>query len=117
MQRAATFVLLVSAALAPFAAAPAYADPGSHRMIESSVETTGAAVRFPDQARGNIELVGCEGCTMRSLQLAPDARFTLNGASVTLSQLRSAANGRNAPLTIHFRLSDNLVTRVDLVVF
>ena len=45
-------------------------------------------------------------------------QFFINGQEVTLAKLSSAALGAtNKPLTIHFRLRDKVVTRVQLTVF
>jgi hypothetical protein len=115
MNSVARLALILTLAVAPLAAG---AVEPQHAIIESSVETTGAGVHFPDSLRGKIDLIGCDKCAGQSLQLQSSTTFTLNGAQITLAQMRSAAAGAgDKQITIHFRLADRLVTRVDLVSF
>jgi hypothetical protein len=87
------------------------------KIIEASVETTGVAVHFPASAAGSVLVQGCPQCRDQSLQLSAATGYFINGQSVTLAQITSAARGgADKALTIHFRLKDKIVTRIDLTV-
>jgi hypothetical protein len=87
-------------------------------VMEASLETNGNAVRFPASSSGSVLVQGCPQCVEQSLRLDAHSQFFINGQAVTLAKLTSAALGAtNKPLTIHFRLKDKVVTRVDLTVF
>jgi DNA replicative helicase MCM subunit Mcm2 (Cdc46/Mcm family) len=85
------------------------------KVIEASVETSGDAVHFPSSASGRILVQGCPECRDQSLQLDAASAYFIDGQRVTLAQITGAARGgANRPLTIHFRVKDKVVTRVDL---
>jgi hypothetical protein len=87
-------------------------------VMEASIETNGNGARFPASSNGTVVVQGCPQCLEQSLQLDAHSRFFINGQETTLAKLTSAALGAtNKPLTIHFRLRDKVVTRVDLTVF
>jgi hypothetical protein len=87
-------------------------------VLETSIETQGNAVHFPAAAGGRLILENCATCKDQALQLAPTAQFFINGQGVSLAQLRTAAAGSSGTaLTVHYRLGDKLVTRIDLTVF
>jgi hypothetical protein len=87
-------------------------------VMEASIETDGNAVRFPGSASGSVLIQGCPQCVEQSVRLDSHSQFFINGQEVTLAKLSSAALGAtNRPLTIHFRLKDKVVTRVELTVF
>ena len=87
-------------------------------VMEASIETNGNAVRFPASSTGALLVQGCPQCVTQSLRMDAHTRFSLNGQEITLAKLASAALGAaNKPLTIHYRLKDKVVTRVDLTVF
>jgi hypothetical protein len=110
-KRAAVLLALAACTLT------AQADLAAITVLESSVETTGVAVHFPSSATGNVLVQGCPQCRDQSLQLAPETGYFINGQRVTLAQITSAAQGgADKPLTIHFRLKDKIVTRIDLTV-
>jgi hypothetical protein len=86
-------------------------------VTEASVETSANLVHLPPTLAGTIQVLGCPQCRLQSLQLGPDSRFFLNGQEISLVQLSTAAlSGTGNPLTIHYRLSDSIVTRVELAV-
>jgi hypothetical protein len=83
--------------------------------IEASIETVGANTHFPRSPDGRVSVSGCAQCRDQSLSLTAATRYTINGAAVTLAQITSAAAGAQHSVTIHFALSDRLVSRIDLV--
>jgi len=86
-------------------------------VLETSVETNGANVHFPSSASGSVLVQGCPQCRDQSLQLTAATGYFINGQRATLAQITSAARGgADKSLTIHFRLKDKIVTRIDLTV-
>ncbi len=86
-------------------------------VMEASVETSANLVHLPSTATGTIQVLGCPQCRLQSLQLDPTSKFFMNGKEISLAQLSTAAlSGEGKPLTIHYRLSDSIVTRVELTV-
>ena len=86
-------------------------------LLEASVETNGANVHFPGAVSGKVVVQGCPQCREQALQLAPTTGYFINGQPATLSQITNAARGGiDKPLTIHYRLKDKIVSRIDLTV-
>lgn len=83
--------------------------------IEASIETTGANTHFPRSPDGRVTVSGCAQCRDQSLALSAATRYTINGAAVSLARITAAAAGAQHSVTIHFALSDRLVSRIDLV--
>jgi hypothetical protein len=87
-------------------------------VLEASVETTSAGVHFPSSLSGRILVQGCPQCVDQALQLDAHTQFFVNGQATTLAKVAAAALGAAGDsVTIHFRLKDKVVTRVDLTVF
>lgn len=81
--------------------------------IEGSVETTTDAVIFPSSVDGRVTVRGCEGCQHSTLQLDKDTRCILAGQTVSLKDMAAYAHQASArPLTISYRLSDLVVSRI-----
>jgi hypothetical protein len=86
-------------------------------VMEASVETSADQVHLPSSLAGTIQVLGCPQCRLQSLQLDSSSQFFMNFQEVSLVQFSTAAlNAVGKPLTIHYRLSDSIVTRVDLTV-
>jgi hypothetical protein len=86
-------------------------------VTEASVETSANMVHVPPTLAGTIQVLGCPLCRLQSLQLNADSKFFRNFKEITLEQFSTEAlNGAGKPLTIHYRLSDSIVTRVELAV-
>jgi hypothetical protein len=86
-------------------------------VMEASVETSANLVHLPPTLAGTIQVLGCPQCRLQSLQLDSSSRFFMNFQEVSLEQFSTAAlSGTGNPLTIHYRLSDSIVTRVELAV-
>jgi len=87
-------------------------------VVEASIETAGSGVHFPSTLSGKLIVQGCPQCVDQALQLDAHTQFYLNGRSITFAQLSSAALGAaDKSLTVHYRLKDKVVTRVDLTEF
>jgi hypothetical protein len=87
-------------------------------VMEASIETNGNAVHFPGSTSGSLTVQGCPQCVQQSLRMDAHTRFFINGQETTLGKLSSAALGATGkPLTVHYRLQDKVVTRVELTVF
>ena len=81
--------------------------------IEGAVETTTDAVIFPSGLDGRVTVRGCEGCLHSTLQLDKDTRCILAGQTVSLKDMAAYAHQASArPLTISYRLSDLVVSRI-----
>ena len=87
-------------------------------VMEASIETDGNGARFPASSTGTVVVQNCPHCVEQTLRLDGHTQFFINGQATTLAKLTSAAlGGAGKPLTIHYRLTDKVVTRVDLTVF
>jgi hypothetical protein len=84
-------------------------------VMEASVETSANLVHLPATLAGTIQVLDCPQCRLQSLQLDSGSQFFLNFQEISLEQFSTAAlNAAGKPLTIHYRLSDSIVTRVEL---
>jgi|SRR4249919_1073257 hypothetical protein len=82
-------------------------------VIEGSVETTTDAVIFPSGLDGRVTVRGCDGCLHSTLQLDKNTRCILAGQTVSLRDMAAYARQASArPLTISYRLSDLVVSRI-----
>lgn len=81
------------------------------RLLEDSVETIAERVTFPGSLAGSITVSGG-----RVLRLGPDTRFYAGGRQVNLAEMAAYARAAGAaPLTIHYRLQDAIVSRVTML--
>lgn len=81
--------------------------------IEGSVETTTDEVIFPSGLDGRVTVRECEGCLHSTLQLDKNTRCILAGQTVSLRDMAAYAHQASArPLTISYRLSDLVVSRI-----
>jgi hypothetical protein len=95
------------------AAAWAQMPPGT--VIEGSIETNTDALIFPLDAHGRITVRNCGGCQSPTLQLDAATQFQLAGHSVTLREMADYAHQTSGRLaTIHYRLSDKIVSRISI---
>ena len=84
--------------------------------IEGSVETTTDAVIFPSGLDGRVTVRDCEGCLHSTLQLDKNTRCILAGQTVSLRDMTAYAGRASArPLTITYRLSDHVVSRITVL--
>ena len=85
-------------------------------VIEGSVETSTDAVIFPSGLDGRVTVRGCEGCLHSTLQLDKNTRCILAGQTVSLRDMAAYAQKTSArPLTITYRLSDLVVSRISVL--
>jgi hypothetical protein len=97
------------------AGAGAWAQLPSGTVIEGSVETNTDALIFPSDVHGRITVRNCGGCESSTLQLDAATKFNLAGHPVSLREMADYArqtSGRVA--TIHYRLSDKIVSRITI---
>jgi hypothetical protein len=82
-------------------------------LIEASVESRASDVSLPAEERGIITARSCSSCTAQTFYFAKERLLLVNGRQVELAQLRSALQrAGNAPVTVYYRRSDSLVTRI-----
>jgi hypothetical protein len=108
-------LFLTTLALAVAGAVPAQMPPAT--PIEGSVETTTDAVILPDTLQGRVTVRNCESCESSTLQLDGHTQLNLAGRQVSLHEMASylhKVSGRS--LTIHYRLSDHVVSLISVVV-
>ena len=99
--------LLVGLALAA-ASGIALAQRPPVTVIEGSVETNADQVIFPGSLAGKVDVRDGQ-----SLQLGPDTQFVAAGKVLSLAEMTAYARGAgSAPLTIHYRLKDSVVSRI-----
>jgi len=99
------------AGLALAAGGAAYAQRPPVTVIEGSIETSANQVIFPSSLAGKVSVLGGQ-----SLQLGPGTQFTAGGRLVSLADMAAYARGAgSAPLTIHYRLKDSVVSRITIL--
>jgi len=85
-------------------------------VLESSVETSTDLVLFPRSTAGKIQARACAACSAKLLQLDGSTKFNLAGQQVTLAQMSAYCSGVSGKsLTIHYRLSDSIVSLVSVL--
>jgi hypothetical protein len=110
-----TFRILTAALLLCFAGAggAARAQLPPNVVIEGSIETTTDAVIFPSSLDGRVQVRGCTGCLHSTLQLDKNSKCILAGHVVSLREMASYAQQTSGrPLTISYRLRDQVVSRI-----
>ena len=109
---------LVFASLLALAAlgGPVQAQMPPNVVLEGSVETTTDQVIFPSGLDGRVDVRHCLGCLHSTLQLDQNTRCILAGRNVSLRDMAAFA-GQNLgrPLTITYRLSDLVVSRISVL--
>jgi hypothetical protein len=84
--------------------------------LEGSVETTTDAVILPSSLLGRVTVRNCEGCESPTLQLDAHTVLELNGRTVSLAEFaRYAQASTGKSLTIHYRLSNRIVSRITVL--
>lgn len=84
--------------------------------IEGSVETMTDAVIMPESLSGRVTVRHCEGCISSTLQLDANTRCNLAGRLVSVKEMANYLRATRAkPLTIHYRLSDQIVTLISVL--
>ena len=85
--------------------------------IEGSVETTTDAVILPETLQGRVTVRNCESCESSTLQLDGQTQLNLAGRRVSLHEMASYLHKvSGGSLTIHYRLSDHVVSLISVVV-
>ncbi|MDE2220314.1 MAG: hypothetical protein KGL25_02260 [Gammaproteobacteria bacterium] len=93
--------------------APAQAQMPPNVVLENSVETTTDAVIFPAGLDGRVSVRNCLGCLHSTLQLDQNTSCILAGHTVSLREMAAYARQNvGKPLTISYRLSDLVVSRI-----
>lgn len=103
-----TLVAFLGAVMLAAAAAPAPAQRPPITVIEGSVETSADQVLLPSTLAGKVSVRGGG-----SLQLGPESQFYAAGRLVSLPDMAAFLRGAGrAPMTIHYRLKDGIVSRI-----
>src|SRR5258707_10348336 len=107
---------LLWSATQPVAAQPATAELAPGTVLEASVETSSDQVLFPSSLAGTIQASPCATCAAKPLQLDNATIFNLAGQQVSLQQMAAYCSSvRGKSLTIHYRLSDSIVSLVSVL--
>lgn len=108
-------IKLLIAAAAVTLALPALAD---FRIVSNSYEVSLADVTVPPSQSSNLAFKECSDCDTRSIRLANDARFVLNGRTVRYDRFRSTVqqirDRSKASVTVRHHLESNTVTAVSV---
>jgi hypothetical protein len=79
---------------------------------ESSTELTG----LPATVAGKIRVQSCSTCAVKMLSMDSATRFNLGGKRVSLQEMAAyCAKNTHKPLTIHYRLTDSVVSLVSVL--
>lgn len=110
---------LVSGGVLQSAAAQVSADaanvpPGT--VLEASVESSTDWVLFPSSPLGKIQAQACTTCAAKLLPVDAATRFNLGGQQVSMLQMAAyCSKTPGKSLTIHYRLSDSVVSLVSVL--
>jgi hypothetical protein len=82
-------------------------------ILEDSLEMDAQQGRWPDEARGQMVLVGCGGCARDRFSIGEDAEFLLSGEPVPYRTLVSAIrSGRYQRVFVAVSRATGEITRV-----
>jgi hypothetical protein len=104
----------LQSAAAQVAADAAASPPGT--VLETAVESSTDQVVFPASLPGRIQAQACSTCAVKQLPMDAATRFNLGGQNVSLQQMAAyCSTTAGKPLTIHYRLSDSVVSLVSVL--
>jgi len=84
-------------------------------VLEASVESATDQIVFPATLPGSLQARPCPACAYKVLPLDANTRFNLGGQLVTLQQMTAfCVTSTSKPLTVHYRLSDGVVSLVSV---
>jgi hypothetical protein len=82
---------------------------------EGAVETTANELSLPGNEQGIVTVRGCATCSTQTFYLDKQVQFLLGGRHVSLTEMSVALRSASgAQVTLHYRRTDSLVTRVVL---
>ena len=85
-------------------------------VLEASVESSSDQILFPSSLAGKIQASPCASCAAKLLQLDTMTIFNLAGQQVSLQQMAAYCSSvRGKSVTIHYRLSDSIVSLVSVL--
>lgn len=94
--------------------ATAQLPPGT--VLEASVESESDQILFPSSLAGTLQASPCATCAAKVLQLDTATKFNLGGQQVTLQQMAAYCGSvRGKSVTIHYRISDSIVSLVSVL--
>jgi hypothetical protein len=101
-------------ATAQTAAQIAALPPGT--VLEGSVESSTDLLVLPTSLSGSLQTRACSACAVRVLALDSATRFNLGGQQVSLQQMAQyCSTTAGKALTVHYRLSDSVVSLVSVL--
>ena len=115
----ATALLVLSAAAMQAATAQTAAQiaalpPGT--VLEGSVESSTDLIVLPTTLSGSLQARACSGCAAKVLAVDSATRFNLAGQQVSLQQMAQyCSTTAGKPLTVHYRISDSVVSLVSVL--
>jgi len=113
---ALALALLSVGAAQPLAAQVSAASLPPGTVLEASVESSTDQVIFPSSLPGRIQAQACSTCGVKQLAADATTRFNLAGKQVSLQQMAAyCSTTAGKPLTIHYRLSDSIVSLVSVL--
>jgi len=84
-------------------------------VLEASVESATDQIVLPASLPGSLQARPCQTCASRVLPVDANTHFNLGGQLVTLPQMIAyCATATSKPLTVHYRLSDGVVSLVSV---
>ncbi|MGI9239085.1 MAG: hypothetical protein ACR2QZ_16920 [Woeseiaceae bacterium] len=106
--------LLIAAAAVTFAL-PAFAD---FEVVSEAYEMSLVDVTVPPSRSGRLAFKECGDCETKSIRMAREARFLLNGRIVRFDGFRAAVqkigNRSSASVTVKHHLASDTVTSVSV---
>jgi len=86
-------------------------------LIEGAVETTANELSLPAAEAGIITVRACPTCSTQTFYFGKERQLFLDGKLVSLAQMSAALRiAGDAPVTLHYRRKDQVVTRIVFVV-
>lgn len=108
---------LIISAVALLLTMPAAAD---FTLVTSGAEVALSDVRLPRNAGGTIAYKACASCDYETYRVSSDARWLINGKSMTLSDFRQrialVTNPERRATTVTRHIESNQITKVRVTV-
>lgn len=85
-------------------------------LVEGAVETTANELSLPGSEQGIITVRACPACSTQTFYFDKERQLISGGHSLSLAQMTAALRAAgDAPVTLHFRRKDQVVTRIVLM--
>ncbi len=75
-------------------------DKRGMRVLETGYETSGAALTFPLDANGGVDVKECTTCAIKRLSLRADTLYQIDKRTVTFAEMKAHLNSTPAAAVV-----------------